>query len=66
VISTAGRIQSALVTWVHGHGGYPWLVALSVLVLGAFAVAWGRTLHRTAKVRRVLKMHSTELTASSS
>jgi hypothetical protein len=51
--------------WVHGHGGYPWLVALAALVLSAFALAWGRTLRRTAKVRRVLKLHSGELTASS-
>ncbi|EHB47011.1 cytochrome c biogenesis protein transmembrane region [Mycolicibacterium rhodesiae JS60] len=65
VISAAGRIQSALVTWVHQHGGYPWLVALSVFVLSAFAVAWGRTLRRTAKVRRVLKLHSGELSATS-
>jgi hypothetical protein len=66
VISIAGRIQSALVMWVHGHGGYPWLVALLVLVLTAFAVAWGRTLRRTAKIRRVLKLRSGELSASSS
>jgi cytochrome c biogenesis protein CcdA len=65
VIATAGRIQSTLVMWVHGHGGYPWLVALAALVLSAFALAWGRTLRRTAKVRRVLKLHSGELTASS-
>ncbi|WP_179469178.1 cytochrome c biogenesis CcdA family protein [Mycolicibacterium vinylchloridicum] len=65
VISAAGRIQSALVTWVHQHGGYPWLVALSVFVLSAFAVAWVRTLRRTAKVRRVLKLHAGELSASS-
>lgn len=65
VISAAGRIQSVLVTWVHQHGGYPWLVALSVFVLSAFAVAWVRTLRRTAKVRRVLKLHAGELSASS-
>lgn len=66
VISTAGRMQSALVMWVHQHGGYPWLVALAVLVLIAFAVAWGRTLRRTAKVRRALKLHAGALSASSS
>lgn len=66
VITTAGRIQSELAMWVHGHGGYPWLVALAVLVISACAVAWGRTLRRTVKVRRVLKLHSCELTASSS
>jgi cytochrome c biogenesis protein CcdA len=65
VISAAGRIQSALLMWVHQHGGYPWLVALSVLVLSAFAVAWGRALRRTAKVRKVLKLHAGELSTSS-
>jgi hypothetical protein len=39
---------------------------LAALVLSAFALAWRRTLRRTAKVRRVLKLHSGELTASSS
>jgi cytochrome c biogenesis protein CcdA len=66
VIYAAGRVQSALMTWVHGHGGYPWLVALAALVLSALAVAWARTLRRTAKVRRVLKMHAGEFSASSS
>lgn len=66
VISTAGRIQSALVLWVHGHGGYPWLVALTVLVLSALAAAWVRTLRRTARVRRAIKVHSGDLSTSSS
>ncbi len=55
----------AVVTWVHGHGGYPWLAALSILMLGAFAVAWTRRLRRTAKVRRVLRLHAGELSPSS-
>lgn len=65
VITGAGRIQGAVVTWVHGHGGYPWLAALSILMLGAFAVAWTRRLRRTAKVRRVLRLHAGELSPSS-
>ncbi|MCX2929774.1 cytochrome c biogenesis CcdA family protein [Mycobacterium sp. CVI_P3] len=65
VIATAGRLQSALATWVHEHGGYPWLVALAVLVLGALAVAWARRLRRAAKVRHVLELRSAELSVSS-
>ena len=64
VITEAGRIQGAVVMWVHGHGGYPWLAALSILMLGAFAIAWTRRLRRTAKVRRVLRLHSGELSPS--
>ena len=61
VIADAGRIQGALMMWVHGHGGYPWLAALSILVLTAFVVAWTRRLRRTATVRRMLRLHSREL-----
>ncbi|WP_102144239.1 cytochrome c biogenesis CcdA family protein [Mycobacterium hubeiense] len=35
VIAAAGRVQGALAGWVHQHGGWPWLAALAVLVLGA-------------------------------
>lgn len=66
VITAAGRIQGALATWVHGHGGYPWLVAMLVLLLSAFALAWTRRLRRTRKVRRVLRLHSYQLSGSSS
>ena len=40
VIAAAGRLQGALAGWVHRHGGWPWIVALAVLVLGALAWAW--------------------------
>ena len=42
VITAAGRLQGALAGWVHQHGLWPWVVALSVLVLGAVAAAWRR------------------------
>jgi cytochrome c biogenesis protein CcdA len=42
VITAAGRIQGALAGWVHQHGLWPWVVALSVLVLAALAAAWRR------------------------
>jgi cytochrome c biogenesis protein CcdA len=32
VIAAAGRVQGALAGWVHQHGGWPWVVALLVLV----------------------------------
>jgi cytochrome c biogenesis protein CcdA len=40
VIAAAGRVQGAIAGWVHQHGGWPWVVALAVLVLGAVAVGW--------------------------
>jgi cytochrome c biogenesis protein CcdA len=46
VIRSAGRLQGALAGWVHQHGVLPWLVALSVLVIGAFAGAWLRRARR--------------------
>ena len=35
VIAAAGRVQAAIAGWVHQHGGWPWLVALAVLVVAA-------------------------------
>jgi cytochrome c biogenesis protein CcdA len=46
VIRWAGRLQGALAGWVHQHGVLPWLVALLVLVIGAFAGAWHRRARR--------------------
>ena len=49
VIMWAGRLQGALAGWVHQHGFLPWVVALVVLVAGAFAGARyrrGRRGHR--------------------
>jgi cytochrome c biogenesis protein CcdA len=38
VIAAAGRVQGAVAGWVHQHGGWPWLVALAVLVVAAASV----------------------------
>jgi cytochrome c biogenesis protein CcdA len=65
VIAGAARVQSTVAGWVHAHGGYPWLLALAVLVLGAFALAWGRRLRRSFNVRRSLELHARELGGSS-
>jgi cytochrome c biogenesis protein CcdA len=49
VIAAAGRVQGAVAGWVHQHGGWPWLVALVVLVVAA--VSWrasGRARYRRA------------------
>jgi hypothetical protein len=40
VIAAAGRLQGAIAGWVHRHGGWPWVLALAVLLLAALAVAW--------------------------
>ena len=45
LISAAGRLQGALVGWVHQHGPWPWAVAL-VVMIGAFASAWFRRARR--------------------
>jgi cytochrome c biogenesis protein CcdA len=46
VITVAGRLQGVLAGWVHQHGGWPWVVALFVLVVGACAGAWYRRARR--------------------
>ncbi|MBU9765216.1 cytochrome c biogenesis protein CcdA [Mycobacterium sp. TNTM28] len=38
VLAAAGRLQGTLAGWVHRHGAWPWLLALSVL--GAAGLAW--------------------------
>jgi cytochrome c biogenesis protein CcdA len=48
VITAAGRMQGALAGWVHQHGGWPWAVALLVLVGCAVAGAWYRRVRRQA------------------
>ena len=46
VIAAAARLQGAVAGWVHQHGGWPWVAALSVLVAAAIAGAWYRRARR--------------------
>jgi cytochrome c biogenesis protein CcdA len=46
VITAAGRLQGQLAGWVHQHGVWPWIVALSALVAAALASAWHRRARR--------------------
>jgi cytochrome c biogenesis protein CcdA len=46
VITAAGRLQGVLAGWVHQHGVWPWVAALSVLVTGALGSAWYRRARR--------------------
>lgn len=50
VIAAAGRVQGALAGWVHQHGAWPWLVALSVLTIAVLGTAWRAS--ATARYRR--------------
>jgi cytochrome c biogenesis protein CcdA len=52
VIAAAGRVQGAIVGWVHQHGAWPWLVALAVLILAVLAAAWRASASASAKYRR--------------
>jgi cytochrome c biogenesis protein CcdA len=40
VIAVAGRLQGAVAGWVHAHGGWPWVLALTLLVLAALIATW--------------------------
>ncbi len=40
VIAAAGRLQGAIVGWVHRHGPWPWILLLAVLVVTAALWAW--------------------------
>lgn len=40
VIEAAARVQGAIAGWVHRHGGWPWLVALAVLILVVLTAGW--------------------------
>lgn len=42
VVAAAGRLQGGLAGWVHQGGGWPWLLALTVLLAGALGWAWRR------------------------
>lgn len=34
VVAAVGHVQGAVAGWVHQHGGWPWLVALAVVLVG--------------------------------
>ncbi|MGV0835254.1 cytochrome c biogenesis CcdA family protein [Mycolicibacterium thermoresistibile] len=40
VIEAAARVQGAIAGWIHRHGGWPWLVALAVLMVLVLAAGW--------------------------
>ncbi|WAJ46895.1 cytochrome c biogenesis CcdA family protein [Mycobacterium sp. Aquia_216] len=46
VILAAGRLQGALAGWVHQHGVWPWIVAMSALLGAALVSAWQRRARR--------------------
>jgi cytochrome c biogenesis protein CcdA len=47
VIAVAARLQGTLAGWVFAHGPWPWLIALTAMVLVALAWArWGRRARR--------------------
>ncbi|HEV7361810.1 MAG TPA: cytochrome c biogenesis CcdA family protein [Mycobacterium sp.] len=46
VITAAGQLQGELAGWVHQHGVWPWIVALSALVAAALVSAWHRRARR--------------------
>jgi cytochrome c biogenesis protein CcdA len=46
VILAAGRLQGTLAGWVHQHGVWPWIVAMSALLTAALVSAWHRRARR--------------------
>ena len=51
VVAAAGRLQSVLAGWVHNHGGWPWVIVLAALLIGAIGWTWRRNRHRAANMR---------------
>ncbi len=47
LIMAAAHVQGALAGWVYLHGGWPWALALAVLMAGAAAAAWYRRARRS-------------------
>ena len=52
VIAAAGRLQGAIVGWVHRHGAWPWVVALTMLLMVALLVAWRARTKTSTRFRR--------------
>lgn len=48
-VSAAGRLQGALAGWVHGHGGWPWLVLTAAVIVATVVLTLVR---RAARSRR--------------
>jgi cytochrome c biogenesis protein CcdA len=46
-LAAAGRVQSALASWVHQHGAWPWVLAFAVLVACALVGAFYRRARRS-------------------
>jgi cytochrome c biogenesis protein CcdA len=46
VVAAAGHVQGTIATWVHEHGALPWILALTVLLLGALVWAWRSRVRR--------------------
>jgi cytochrome c biogenesis protein CcdA len=46
LLAAAGRLQGAVAGWVHQHGGWPWLLAFTMLMTAVFV---GALLRRTRR-----------------
>jgi hypothetical protein len=48
LIAAAGHVQGVLAGWVYRHGGWPWALALAVLMVGALVAAGYRRARRSS------------------
>ena len=48
LIAAAGHVQGVLAGWVYRHGGWPWVLALAVLMVGALVAAGYRRARRSS------------------
>jgi len=49
LIAVAGHVQGTVAGWVYRHGGWPWALALGVLMVGALAAAGYRRARRSSR-----------------
>ena len=49
LIAVAGHVQGAVAGWVYRHGGWPWALALGVLMVGALAATGYRRARRGSR-----------------
>jgi cytochrome c biogenesis protein CcdA len=47
LIAAAGHVQGVLAGWVYRHGGWPWVLVLAVLMVGAVLAGWYRRARRS-------------------